>query len=274
MTVQMDTEQMRSLFEDFYVLTGIMIALFDRDYHQLLSFPENGTEFCFQMRQNKGFLEHCHKSDCVAFQKCNQTKKLIIYTCHAGLTEAVTPILEGNATAGYLMFGQVTDQRKKTSILEQIAPYDHPAAEALVKKIKYKSRRQIVAASKILDACTNYIIQKEMLASRPDDLFFRVNAYLDSHLQEDLSVNRLCRQFHINRTRLYELLAPDTGGGIARYIKEKRLNRAKELLKTTDLSVVQIAEQAGISDYNYFCRIFKKSFGISAKAYRKKYRDL
>lgn len=273
MTFQIDLEGLRSLFEDFYTLTGITMGLFDRSYQQIISYPEKGAPFCVHMRQNPVFLEKCNQSDCQAFQTCDQSKELLIYSCHAGLIEAAVPILKDGVTAGYLMFGQVTDNRSKQHILNNIAPYGEQSAQTLVKQIKYKSHRQIIAASKILDACTNYIILKEMLSYQPDDFFQRVNAYVDQHLQEDLSVNALCRQFHISRTRFYELLSSYTGGKIAQYIKEKRLQKAKELLKNTNYSVMKIAEQIGVNDYNYFCRIFKQHFGVSAKAYRKQYRS-
>ena len=56
--------------------------------------------------------------------------------------------------------------------------------------------------------------------------------------------------------------------GIAAYIKKLRMEKAKELLKQTDLTISQVAAQTGFSDYNYFCRVFKKETGIPAKKYR------
>ncbi len=59
--------------------------------------------------------------------------------------------------------------------------------------------------------------------------------------------------------------------GIASYIKKLRLEKAKELLTQTDLTVSQVAMEAGFSDYNYFCRIFKKETGLPAGKYRTLY---
>ena len=56
--------------------------------------------------------------------------------------------------------------------------------------------------------------------------------------------------------------------GIAEHIKNLRIEEAKRLLVETDLPVYQIADQVGFTDYNYFCRVFKKEVGLPAKKYR------
>jgi YesN/AraC family two-component response regulator len=47
-----------------------------------------------------------------------------------------------------------------------------------------------------------------------------------------------------------------------------RISKAKELLKNTDKSVVEIAELIGYNDSNYFFRVFKKNTGVTPQQYR------
>lgn len=56
--------------------------------------------------------------------------------------------------------------------------------------------------------------------------------------------------------------------GIAKYVKNVRLDEAKNLLINTDMSVKKIADKVGYNDYNYFGKDFKKTFGISTKKIR------
>lgn len=83
-----------------------------------------------------------------------------------------------------------------------------------------------------------------------------------------LHVGVLCKEFNISRTRLYEATKQYIDGGIAAYIRKKRLSKAKELLKTTDLPIAEIAYSVGFSDYNYFLRVFKNQFMVSPKKVR------
>ena len=93
--------------------------------------------------------------------------------------------------------------------------------------------------------------------------------YIEQNISEEITVECLCREFGISRTKLYETVRPYTNGGIAAFIKHKRLEHAKNLIKTTDMSVTQIADACGFTDYNYFLRIFKQKYGISTKQMRK-----
>ncbi|CFJ48402.1 helix-turn-helix domain-containing protein [Mycobacterium tuberculosis] len=52
------------------------------------------------------------------------------------------------------------------------------------------------------------------------------------------------------------------------YLQSLRMEKAQELLRTTDLKTFEIAERVGFTDSNYFSFCFRKHVGISAKAYR------
>ena len=53
------------------------------------------------------------------------------------------------------------------------------------------------------------------------------------------------------------------------YLTSLRLQKAKTLLKEPNLSIQEIAEQSGYTDYFYFTKVFKKAEGISPSKYRK-----
>ncbi len=257
------------LLENFYTLTGIRIVLFDADFNEVLSYPAGGS-FCSVMRENKEFDTLCKESDRVSFEKCRRTHSLCVYKCHAGLYEATAPITQGGTIIGYIMFGQITDNRDKSAVLsaaEALRKQYLPDADISekAKKIKYKSQKQILAASKILDACTNYIILKEMIRPRKDDLMTMLSNYVDLHVAEDIRVGDICRAMNVSRTRLYEETKQYTNGGIASFIRLRRLEAAKKLVMETNLPVSEISGRVGFVDYNYFLRVFKKHFGVSPK---------
>ena len=57
--------------------------------------------------------------------------------------------------------------------------------------------------------------------------------------------------------------------GIAEFIKAERIDRACKMLLQTVLPSAAIAEKVGVSDAEYFLRVFKKKMGMSAGTYRK-----
>lgn len=57
-----------------------------------------------------------------------------------------------------------------------------------------------------------------------------------------------------------------------RYLVDYRLNRAKELLLTTDDTITQIAVEVGIDNISYFVRVFTKAFHVTPKEFRRQYK--
>ncbi|WP_445671395.1 helix-turn-helix transcriptional regulator [Paenibacillus sp. FSL K6-3166] len=72
-------------------------------------------------------------------------------------------------------------------------------------------------------------------------------------------------------SRLYKLL---TTNALSDKINELRLDKAKELLKTSEYTIVDIAEKTGFTSSSYFYRLFKNSTGITPSDYRKKIKVL
>jgi len=274
MSLIFQDKELMSLMQAFHKLTGIRIILFDENYKELLSYPSATETFCACMRKNTSFDEKCVGCDRQAMENAEKSGGLYVYKCHAGFIEATAPIKEGERIIGYMMLGQITDHKNKETFFNRLRALAKEYGitediEGRLSKIKYKSESQIHAAAKILDACTGYVQMKEYVHPSGKELIDLIGQYVELHLSEEINVGQLCEEFHISRTRLYDLTRHYTDGGISSFIRKKRLERAKKLLRTTDMTVPQIADAVGFSDYNYFLRVFKKEYGVSSKKMRK-----
>lgn len=281
MSLIFKSHELTELMQNFYTLTGIRLVLFDETYKEICSYPKECTPFCAHLRKNPEFYNLCCESDSRAFKMCKSSMRFNVYRCHAGLIECSAPIIDGGAVLGYIMFGQVSDEKNKEAfrkkLLEISKKYlsDADSADILqaISKIRFKSAKQLFAASKILETCTSHILLKQLVKPSRMKLFTAIDNYINEHLSEEITVDILCKKFNISRTRLYELIKPYISGGIAAYIKEKRLARAKQLILTTDMPISQISDAAGFSDYNYFLREFKHTYNVSVKKMRKTNND-
>ncbi len=274
MPLKIQNAELMELMKNFYILTGIKIVLIDENHNGIMTYPEENTPFCTFMRQNVEFKHQCDISDKISFETCKRTRKLTMYECHAGLIEAVAPIMEKDAVIGYIMFGQIVDKKRKKDFLKAIPELcaKYGCTEDIsqkTEKIRYKTDKQLVAAANILEACTSYILSKDLVKPSRIQLFNNIDNYITEHIDEEISVETLQRKFNISRTRLYVAMKPYTNGGIALYIRKKRLAAARELIENTEMPISEISSRTGFSDYNYFLRIFKKYYGISPKKMRR-----
>ncbi len=273
-SLALNKDNLLSFFKAFHTLTGIKIALFSVSGKEILSYPEVHCPFCSYIRSGEAGNSNCELSNIKSFERCQKSKKVEIFHCHAGLIETTVPLIDTGAVIGYIMFGQITDNPDKTSLrstlYKSIRKYEQQSKglDASIFNIVYKNSEQINATAKILEACTLYVLLSNMISLRNENFIRNLNMFLLSHLSEDLSVDRLTEEFNISKNKLYDSVSKYMSVGIAKHIKNLRLEEAKRLLAETDMTIVQIADRVGFTDYNYFCRVFKKEVGVPAGKYR------
>lgn len=276
MFLGIDSNKLTRLVESFYKLTKIRMVIFDDCFNEIYCYPQEHTFFCDMMNKNPETHKKCTESAKISCQKCHECGEMVTYTCHAGLTEAVAPLREGNIIIGYIMFGQITNIKDKECFAEEARqrcesyPLDANEFNRRIRSVSYKSNDQIEAVSEIMNAFTSYIYLKKIIFMEKKEALANIISFIDDNLSSDLSIRTICEKNNISKTVLYDITKESMPGGIAKYIKIKRLNKAKELILHTDKSIEEISGLVGFLDSSYFRRNFKMYAGMSAKAYRKK----
>ena len=249
------------LLKSFYKITGVKVVIMDIDFNEIMAYPNDHCDYCKMIRKtqkdkcDKGTIEFCKKSKSIG--------GLFIGKCHAGLTEVSFPLFHNHLLVGYIMFGQILlkeDDKKKNVQLEENKEY--------LKDISKRSVEEIEALSDILVSIAHYIMEKQIIKESKDDFKTVFLEYIKNNLDKDLTVESLSKEFAISRSMLYKMTEKYMPQGIAKYVKNVRLDEAKNLLINTDMSVKKIADKVGYNDYNYFGKDFKKTFGISTKKIR------
>ena len=95
-----------------------------------------------------------------------------------------------------------------------------------------------------------------------------VQNYLQYHFHEPITLETLGRLTDLNPQYLSVMFKKETGCSVTEYIRQLRITTAQELLRSTSMSVGQIAETVGYEDPLYFSRIFQKKVHQSPRKYR------
>ena len=101
------------------------------------------------------------------------------------------------------------------------------------------------------------------------ELVHAVHEHLLQHMEERVTIEELARNFHINPTTLKSVFKSVYGNSLAAHIKEHRMERAAELLRGTDLSIMEIARQVGYDSQSKLTAAFKSAYHVLPKEYRK-----
>ena len=96
--------------------------------------------------------------------------------------------------------------------------------------------------------------------------------YIDSHFTEDIDFKKLAQIEHYNPNYYTEWFKNNMGISPSDYIKKLRIDKSKELLLNTDLTILQVGESVGYKYNSSFTRAFKDIESITPKEFRIHYK--
>lgn len=102
------------------------------------------------------------------------------------------------------------------------------------------------------------------------ELVSLIKEYIQKNYQQTLDLATIADTLGFSSAYLTKIFTKHEGMPPSKYIKKYRLNIAKQLLLTTDISIAVIAEQAGFNDQFHFSKTFKVAEGMSPSEYRQK----
>jgi signal transduction histidine kinase/ligand-binding sensor domain-containing protein/DNA-binding response OmpR family regulator len=107
--------------------------------------------------------------------------------------------------------------------------------------------------------------------SKDDEFILRLRQLLEDNLSEtDFNVKRLSEDLNISTTHLYRKLKALTGLSPVEFIRIFKLQKACEMLSSTNLSIKEIGYGLGFNNLSYFVKCFREQFGVTPSAFRQK----
>lgn len=262
------------LLQDFHRLTGLRTVVFDAYGMDILSYPPELPAYCRLVRSVPEGAIGCHLCDQNACRTATRRKETVIYTCHAGLIEVITPILIDGAAVGFLLLSHIVQGADEAAewaeAKARCAPYqlDEEALRTAYKALPSTPYPLLKSASDLLALAASALYQQGLARLTAGSSQSRLGQYLNEHLAEELDSEKICRALSLSRTGLYYLARQTYGCGINEQITRMRIQKAMELLSTTQLSNAEISRLTGFSDYNYFYRVFRRQTGLTPRQYR------
>lgn len=111
---------------------------------------------------------------------------------------------------------------------------------------------------------------EEVVLTEPSGDASSVILYLHLHYQEKITIEKLTRAFHTNRTTLSEQFRETTGISVIAYLIQLRVRLAALMLRDTELSISEVMTRVGFNDSTHFGRTFRKHLGCAPSEYRQR----
>jgi two-component system response regulator YesN len=139
--------------------------------------------------------------------------------------------------------------------------------------LSIKMANQAVESTIDMIRWVNYLLGKtfdyEEEVAKSATIIDKINDFIHEHYGEEITRNEIAGEFFLTPSYLAKLYKKKTGINIKDYINEYRIEKAKELLKSGECNVGDVAEKVGFDNFSYFSTLFKKITGVSPKEYRK-----
>lgn len=274
MVINYDVEAIKEFLNHFHKITNLTISFWDNNMNQLIFQPSVMPEFCRMIKSSRKGNQRCLVSDEILCSKCKSTLTPETHLCHAGLVDTAIPIMFDDKLFGFVMFGQVKDAGLEKGNYEEIEKLSRELKLPVDKLYQaYKAldsfdRDKVNSAAKVLNA-SMYHLYTTACKFTESEMVKKIEEWIGENLTSDISISMICSEFDISKNKLYALWKNRFEVTVGDYILDKRMKKAKDLLLGDDLKIYEVCLKVGISDYNYFSKVFKKYYGVSPKDYRK-----
>jgi len=269
------SQKVSEIFDLYTELHDIRISLFSPEgqliYPDVVGRPN--CRHCTMLRETLGMDSQCRKLDQKMMQSALKQQAMVTYTCHAGMREAVAPLLVENELVGFVMLGQF-----RSEAAPSVSPYTqrwrseqgNDELQEAFEQTTILPEQKIEILLSMFCHLLELIISGQLIHHKDYDLIQPVIEQIHQQPSEDLTLGEAARMAGRSPSTLTRMFKKVTGRSFKQYQQGHRLEQAAvQLAAQPTRPVTEIAQAAGYDDPLYFSRVFKKYFGIPPSIYRK-----
>ncbi|MBS1369418.1 MAG: helix-turn-helix domain-containing protein [Lentisphaeria bacterium] len=221
-----------------------------------------------------GFEEACIGND---FRLINrrvfEERRPFAHECHAGACELVVPFFNRDRYVGTILCGPFRSgnsrcaYREAAELFSALPPLTPERGAAYIRILSIVAARLMPLLEK-LEEQIYYLADRDAVS---DGRILEAVRHMELNFKRRLSQPELARHASLSESRFSHLFRQQTRMSFREYLLRIRLQEACRLLRGTDLTILEVARQAGIGSQSRLAAMVKRRFGMTPLAYRRKY---
>ena len=181
---------------------------------------------------------------------------VIMLTCHDDFDYA--RIAVQNQAKDYILKSEISEERFRTLFRRLDREKKQQPAETV---LQHTDSRMVQITRQI-----HLLHEQNSLYSEP---IRKALDYIGLHYAEDISLNSVADVVYLNRDYLSRQFKKEIGINFSEYLMNLRMQKAHQMLETTNMRISDVAMGVGITNISYFSTVFHKTFGYKPNAVRK-----
>lgn len=223
---------------------------------------------CDMAKQSVDGFASCYRCRSTVLKWCIRRKKSMGGFCVKGVYEYCRPIIHNGVVLCVIFIGNILTDSDK----QHITLCKHIDPSMLRTMQRNYTEKDCAQVADLLESYIFFLFEKYgyTLKEPSNALIDNIKCYITENLSYDFSMSELSSVFNYNKKYLGRLFKSKTGYSIKEYCNNYKIETAKQLLKSSNLSVLDISAQVGFNNVTYFNRQFRKQTGLSPRDYRSK----
>ncbi len=215
----------------------------------------HGVACCMEMKKT-------HLRECMAYDLGDVHRSLSgkpegeVHTCPFGVTEVAVPVLHDGAFAGVLFAGPFWCGR------------GNPSYMGMVRCVRRSSLKGKLVLLRGVALQVGELLSKPEANAGPSRRT-RILRFLHDRMKDPVYLAEAARHLSLSPSRARHVIREMFGSTFRALVRTVKLTESTFLLRTSDLSIGEIADRIGYPDQNYFTRSFTRQFKLTPRAYRR-----
>ncbi|MCQ2448600.1 MAG: AraC family transcriptional regulator [Clostridia bacterium] len=272
--ISIDMLLLKQLLDNMKTLIKTNLQFFNNDFDGTFACTGPGNPLC-------SFVKHytadkCQQTDLEAMQhEFDKDSPCYSYLCHFGFCEITIKLTHDGIDYGYIIIGPFRIPENYDKDVKNISDFcvkhliDYDTVLAEYQKIPRITEEKLNSIKVIVIALFDYALRENIIYYKHSEFETEIEKYIEEHLHEELTIEQICKQMFLSPKQLYNVFKKETGMSPKKFITKQRIEKALNLIKSTNDPLPVIAERVGIPDYTYFVKVFKSYTGHTPTYYRK-----
>lgn len=245
------------IVDDKYIgaIMAGQIKLINKDNESSLEQILNIPSKCISVENSKELKEYYSKIPSLSYSEVENIAAMLLQLCNYIVEEAL------NKNLVVEMYGQEFQSKKSLEISSTLSTYKTENIENFKKEL----------SNALINTQIKEFPTKKEISS--NSILKPAFSYIFEHKSENVSLKKLSDLCHISSSYFSRIFRKEMGQTYSTYITLLKIEWAKQLLESTDITVSQISYDLGFSESGYFIKIFKKHEGVTPFLYRKYFKD-
>ena len=281
--------EVEEVLSHFYNATGLRVGIYTPNNELLIEYPIQpkvvfDRSFCDIMRAHSSTLRYqCANCDRQSIDEVCRTKKIRIYKCHMGFTEAVIPIISYGEVIAVMMIGQVhTEHPKEYEFYRVLAAVKDIDFNSLPQRtvnifkdaflhIKYVDIKQFNAYVSILEILASHLCSKHWLVSDKGTIIDNFIEWAEQNVYNDVTIAEAASALNVSKSHLSRVIRANKETNFSNYMLNLKVEEAKKMLTSSTMSIKEISVVLRFKEDTYFMRVFKAKTGYTCTEFRKRF---